>query len=171
MPPTPNNQHTSRTMLTLDRPGAHFALRTVAVVLHEGHVLLHRSEQDDFWALPGGRCELLEPAQDAICREMREELGAEARVERTLWVLENFFEHNGVDCHELGFYFLVDLGPDFAHYGPDERFEGNEEGLKLYFRWFPVDTLQDVRLYPTFLREALQNLPEHVVHVVHRDVE
>jgi len=160
-----------RTMITLNPPGAHFALRIVAVALHDGHVLLHRSEQDDFWALPGGRCELLETAQDAICREMREEIGAEARVERLLWVLENFFEYNGVACHELGLYFLIDLGPAFAHYAPDETFEGTEESLRLIFRWFPLDVLRTTRLYPTFLRDALQDLPEHVVHVVHHDTE
>ena len=159
-----------RTMIALDPPGAHFALRIVAVALHDGYVLLHRSEQDDFWALPGGRCELLETAQDTIRREMREELGAEVRVERLLWVLENFFEYNGVACHELGLYFLIDLGSAFAHYDPDQPFEGTEESLRLFFRWFSIDTLHTMRLYPTFLRDALQNLPEHVVHVVHHDV-
>jgi ADP-ribose pyrophosphatase YjhB (NUDIX family) len=158
-------------MLTLSQPGAHFSLRTAAVVLHNSHVLLHRAEHDDFWALPGGRCELLETAQEAICREMGEELGAKAHVERLLWVLENFFTYNGVVCHELGFYFLIDLGQEFAHYHPGESFEGNEEGLKLFFRWFALDALEDVHLYPTFLREALQDLPNHVVHIVHRDVE
>ena len=114
---------------------------------------------------------MLETAQDAIRREMREELGTEVRVERLLWVLENFFEHEGVACHELGFYFLIDLGPGFEHCGPDEPFEGEEEGLGLVFRWFPVDRLPEVRLYPTFLRDALQNLPDHIEHVVHRDAE
>jgi ADP-ribose pyrophosphatase YjhB (NUDIX family) len=163
--------HIPRTMITLNPPGAHFSLRTAAVALHDGYVLLHRSEQDDFWSLPGGRCELLETARDAIHREMLEELDAEVRVERLLWVLENFFEHNGVACHELGLYFLIDLGPDFCHYAPDESFEGTEESLRLLFRWFPIDGLHKVRLYPTFLRDALQDLPEHVVHVVHHDTE
>ena len=164
-----SSPHIPRTMITLSPPGAHFGLRVAAVALHDGHVLLHRSEIDDFWALPGGRCELLETAQDAIRREMREELGAELRVERLLWVMENFFEHQGVSCHELGLYFLIDLGPDFEHYAPDESFEGDEEGLGLVFCWFPVEALQAMRLYPTFLRDALQDLPEHVVHVVHHD--
>jgi len=158
-------------MITLNPPGAYFSLRTAAVIMQDGYVLLHCSDQDDFWSLPGGRCELLESARDAICREMREELGTETRVERLLWVLENFFEHNGVACHELGLYFLIDPGPEFAHYAPDEPFEGTEENLRLLFRWFPIDSLQEVRLYPTFLRNALQNLPDHVVHVVHRDTE
>ena len=169
MPFEQPNQPIPRTMINLDRPGAHFSLRTVAVALHDGHVLLHRSEQDDFWALPGGRCELLETSQEAICREMREELGAEIRVARLLWILENFFEHNGVACHQLGLYFLIDLGPDFAHYDPDEPFEGTEESMRLFFRWFAIDALQDVRLYPTFLHGALQNLPDHIEHVVHYD--
>ena len=168
MAPSP---HIPRTMITMNPPGARFSLRTVAVVLHDGYVLLHRSEQDDFWALPGGRCELLETAQDAIRREMCEELGAEVRVERLLWVLENFFEHNGVACHELGLYFLIDLGPEFAHYAPEEPFEGTEESMRLIFRWFPVQGLPDVHLYPTYLRGALQNLPDHTEHVIHHDVE
>ena len=166
-----NKPNIPRTMITLDPPGAHFALRAVAVVLFDGHILLHRCEQDDFWSLPGGRCELLETAHDAICREMHEELGAEIRAARLLWILENFFEHNGVACHELGLYFLVDLGPDFAHYDPDEPFEGTEESMRLFFRWFAIDTLQDIPLYPTFFRDALQNPPDHVKHAVHRDIE
>ena len=74
-----------------------------------------------------------------------------------------------MSCHELGLYFLIDLGPDFGHYDSDEPFEGEEEGLGLVFCWFPVEALQAMRLYPTFLRDALQDLPEHVVHVVHHD--
>jgi ADP-ribose pyrophosphatase YjhB (NUDIX family) len=83
-------------MLMLRLPGAQFGLRTAAVALQDGYVLLHRSEQDDFWSLPGGRCELLEAAKDAIRREMREELGAEAQVVRLLWILENFLEYNAL---------------------------------------------------------------------------
>jgi ADP-ribose pyrophosphatase YjhB (NUDIX family) len=36
--------------------------------------LLHRSEIDDFWSLPGGRTRLFESARDALRREMRAEL-------------------------------------------------------------------------------------------------
>jgi ADP-ribose pyrophosphatase YjhB (NUDIX family) len=165
------NTHIPRTMITLSLPGAQFGLRTAAVALHEGYVLLHRSEIDDFWSLAGGRCELLETAEDAIRREMCEELGVEAQVVRLLWVLENFFEHNGIAHHELGLYFLIDLGPDFAHYAPEISFEGTEDNLRLFFRWFPIDSLQKIRLYPTFLRDALRCLPEHTAYAIHRDAE
>lgn len=114
---------------------------------------------------------MLESALDAIRREMREELGTEIRIERLLWIVENFFEDKGLACHELGFYFLIDLGPEFPHYAPGKPFLGDEEGVELSFCWFPIDALHTMRVYPTFVRDALYNLPDHVEHIVHRDVE
>jgi len=158
-----------REMITFERGNVRFSHRTVGVAVHDGHVLLHRAESDDFWALPGGRCELLEPAGEALRREMKEELGVDVRVERLLWVIENFFEWHDTAHHELGLYFLMDLGPDFRHYDVRELFVGDEEGLRLIFRWFPVDRLRAVPLHPTFLREALATIPTATEHIVHID--
>jgi ADP-ribose pyrophosphatase YjhB (NUDIX family) len=166
-----SNTHIPRTTITIKQHGAHFSLRAVAIALHNRHILLNRCEKDDYWFLPGGRCELLESAPDAIRREMREELGAEVRVKRLLWVVENFFEEGGVACHELGFYFLIDLGPGFSHYAPGKPFVGDEDGFELSFCWFPIDALHTIRVYPTFVRDALDILPDHVEHVVHRETE
>jgi ADP-ribose pyrophosphatase YjhB (NUDIX family) len=156
-------------MIAFQRGNVRFGHRTAGVATHAGHVLLHRAEVDDFWSLPGGRCELLEPAARGLQREMREEMGFDVRVVRLLWAVENFFEHRGIAHHELGFYFLMDLGPDFPHYAPDETFAGSEESLRLIFRWFPIDALRTVHLYPTFLKGALRSLPTATQHVVHTD--
>jgi hypothetical protein len=56
-----------------------------------------------------------------------------------------------------------------SHPGP---FQGQEdEGTKLLFRWFPYqpEILKGLPLLPSFLQTALQNLPESVRHIVHRD--
>ncbi len=63
-------------MLSFEVGTATFVHRTAAVAIDCSRVLLHRSELDDFWALPGGRVEVLENLQDAIVREMRQEIGA-----------------------------------------------------------------------------------------------
>lgn len=161
-----------RSMLTFDRDGARFTYRVVAVVLDGDRVLLHRAERDDFWALPGGRAELLEPAATGLRREMREELGVEVRVGRLLYVAENFFAHAGKAWHELGLYFLVNLPPDSSLLGRAEPFDGWEEGgIRLIFRWFPLDELPRARLYPSFLREGLRALPAVPTHIVHTGTE
>jgi hypothetical protein len=96
---------------------------------------------------------------------MWEEMGVDVRVGRLLWVVENLFEQQGVAYHELGLYFKIDLGPDFR-YNLREAFEGNEESLRLIFRWFPLDSVRSLRLYPVFLQESLASLPAETEHIV-----
>jgi ADP-ribose pyrophosphatase YjhB (NUDIX family) len=156
--------------ISFERNNVQFDHRVAGVALHDGHVLLHRAECDDFWALPGGRCEMMEPSTAALRREMAEEMGADVRVVRLLWVVENFFDLNGLAHHELGLYFLIDLGPHFR-YDVARAFYGDEEGLRLIFRWFPTRELEAVPLYPSFLRIALQSIPQATQHIVHTDVK
>jgi len=43
--------------------------------------------------------------------------------------------------------------------------DGNGE-IEILFRWFDLDKLQDIILYPTFLVEALRELPAGIEHKV-----
>ena len=158
-----------RHMLTFETDQFKFSYRIVGVALHEGHVLLHRAETDDFWALPGGRAEALEPAAETLRREMSEELGASVRVGRLLWVVENFFDYRKPH-HELGFYFAIEFESD-SYYDLARPLWGREGGLRLIFCWFPVDELDELPLYPSFLRHALRAPPATTQHVVHVDQE
>ena len=91
-------------------------------------------------------------------------------VERLLWFVENFFEHQGMKWHEVGLYFLVSLAKDSRFLGEGPHY-GVETEIDLTFRleWFDVEKLAGVRLLPSFLRERLRSLPEQVEYVVHRD--
>jgi len=59
-------------------------LVTAAVVIDGGKVLLTRRPDDKrhpgFWEFPGGKVDPGESPEEALCREMREELDAEVRV-------------------------------------------------------------------------------------------
>ena len=156
-------------MVTFKEGDIGFNYRAVGIAINDNQVPLHRAENDDFWSLPGGRVELLEPSVDALKREMREELGIEIHVEKLVWVAEYFFENDGKSYHELGFYFLMTF-PHAPHlYEKREPFIGDEEGIKLIFEWRQLDELEEVSLYPTFLRRALNSIPETTEHVVYAD--
>ncbi|MDI3340142.1 MAG: NUDIX domain-containing protein [Sphaerobacter sp.] len=71
-------------MISVDLGRAHFLYRAGGVCLQDGRVLLHRAVDDDYWSLPGGRCEILETAAEALAREMREELAVDVTVGRLL---------------------------------------------------------------------------------------
>lgn len=146
-----------------------FNYRIAGVCIHNGSVLLHKTITDDFWALPGGRAELLEYSTDTLRREMTEELDVEVNVGRLLWISERFLELDGVSIHELSMYYLFDFPADHTYYSLSE-FNGIEEGTHLLFRWYPIEELSDTRLVPKFLRKSLSNLPTEIVHLLHSEL-
>lgn len=156
-------------MITFTQENTRFTCRIVGVAIEDGRVLLHRAEDDDFWALPGGRGELLEPASATLRREMQEELGIAVDVVRLLWLVENFFQYRGFDFHELGLYFLMRVPVDWSLRTVSGPFLGDEHGVKLLFQWFPLEALPEMRVYPSFLADGLRNLPASPQHVVHTD--
>lgn len=158
-------------MISLDfEHGRRFNYRIAAACMHEGHVLLHRADYENFWSLPGGRAEILETSSATIMREMQEELGVGVSVCRLLWVAESFFTFDSWRFHELGLYYLVDLPADSPYLDKSEVYGGLETDVApLIFKWFPLDDLPNVKLVPTFLRSALRRLPVAVEHVFDSD--
>lgn len=146
-----------------------FKLRVVAVAIHHGYALLHRLPSDNYWSLPGGTGEVLEPAAETLRREMMEEIGEAVEVGRLLWVAENFFDLDGESFHEIDFFFSVRFSDGSRVLNLQEPFEGDENGSPIIFQWFPLDALGGLPLYPTFLRSGLLTLPAHTQHLVHRD--
>lgn len=157
-----------REMIRFQAGGVRFNMRLVAVILAGDRVLVHRADGESFWSLPGGRAELLETTRDGLAREMREELDTEVEVGRLLWLVENFFEYEGMPYHELGFYFLVTL-PPASTLTTSDTFSGYEGNLELIFRWAGLNELDGMVLLPSFLKAWLRNLPNTTQHIVHHD--
>ena len=147
----------------------HLNYRVAGVCIHDGHVLLHRDDKDDFWVMPGGRPRLFESSLDALVREMKEEITTDVKVLRLLWVVENFFEHAGEQWHEIAFYYQMSLPEDSPYRDVGLDFTGQEGDVTFLFHWFPIDEIERVLLYPTFLKTALGALPDYPVHVIHID--
>lgn len=86
-----------------------FNLRACAVIVHGETLLVMRDQKQPYAYLPGGRIKLNETAQQALIRELQEEIGIQAQIERPLWVTQAFFTEpvSQQKFHEIGFYFLV----------------------------------------------------------------
>ena len=153
-------------MICFDIDSIRFNFRVAAVIMHDGKVLLQTTEQDPFWVLPGGRVEGGESSQSAIEREIKEELKVDAVIERLLWCYEGFFTYNGLRHHEIGFYYLAHLPQGHPIYRETGNFRGYEENYTLWERWFDLNTIAELDLYPIWLRERLQHLPAHPEHIV-----
>ena len=139
-------------MISLRIDGALFNYRVAGVAVLNGKVLLHKTPSDNFWTLPGGRCELFEFSKDTLQREMQEETGLDAEAGEMLWVSENFFLYNGDQYHEIGFYFEMEI----KDLPSQDDFLGVEGQDELLFHWHDVTDLYSIRVYPEFLANALE---------------
>ena len=155
--------------ITFRTDGARFNLRAAAVIVNENRVLAMSDERSPYFYLPGGKIALGETAEEAALRELREELGIEAKVVRPLYVAQSFFteEGSGESFHEICFYILIDCSDtDLASRG--ESFIIKERHHTLEFKWLDVADLENEYFYPTFLRERMKELPEGVEMIAER---
>jgi 8-oxo-dGTP pyrophosphatase MutT (NUDIX family) len=156
-------------MISCDIDGVRFNYRVAGVFVEHGHILLYRIAGLDFWFLPGGRAEVGETSEEALRREMQEELGIPVRIGTLLWFVENFFELGGQSYHELGLYYEAALpaGGPCSDKGAVDR-GVTESGDEAFFQWFRLDALYELTLVPPFLKAALLDLPCQTQHRVER---
>ena len=145
-----------------------FNFRVAGLLFYENKVLVHRLINDNFYAFPGGRVEMFEDTENTIIREMNEELGVDVRVNRLLWIFEHFFNHNNNKYHEICFYYLIECNDNCLLNKGDSFYitEGNNE---FEFRWIDLKDIQNEVVYPTFIKNKIENLPITIEKIVDID--
>lgn len=146
--------------LTLKTPAGRFNYRAAAVILHDNQILAMQDEGHPYYYLPGGRVQLHETAENAVLREVREELLIDAQIIRPLWFNQAFFEESvsKEKFHELCLYFLIDVAQtDLLHRGP--QFTLTDHEATHHFQWLPIDRLHEYSLVPKFIQTAIHHLP------------
>ena len=158
--------HTPRTMITFKPSEIRLTYRVGGILIRNEHVLCQAASREDFYFLPGGRAELGESASVSLIREMQEELDVAMKIERLLYVVENFFTDSNDTWHELGLYFLMTAPAEsYLNQSLDTNERVDEVGNHLRFDWLPIAQLETFPLYPPFFQKALQEIPEHTVHI------
>ncbi len=139
-----------------------FNYRVCAVIINDNKLLAMKDNHADYYYLPGGRVQFNETAEKAVLRELKEELNVEASIVRPLYFSQNFFNEDAlkVDFHEICIYFLVDISnTDILSRG--DTFYGEETKKNQRFEWLSFERVKGEYLYPLFIKEKIDNLPEN----------
>ncbi|MEH7349468.1 NUDIX hydrolase [Gottfriedia acidiceleris] len=133
-----------------------FNLRVAGIWIENGHVLIHRLASDTIWSLPGGRIKFNEESHLSLKREFIEELGIEVEIDQMMWTVENFFTYKENDIHEVGLYYKIKSENKLTS-TMNESFYG-KEGNRLIFKWESIENLEEIELYPEFLRKKIKEV-------------
>ena len=138
-----------------------FNYRVCAMIISDGKILAMHNERTPYYYLPGGRVKIGEAAENAVIREISEELGVTPKIVRPVWLNQAFFivVFYSLLFHYLFIYFLMDiLDTDFL--SRCKNFTTNEDDRIHTFEWLGFAQLKDEYFYPLFLKKDIFNIPD-----------
>ena len=133
-----------------------FGVRATALIL-QNRKLLVTKEDNHFYTI-GGAIQVNERTEDAVVREVREELGVKAQAGKLAFVVENRFEQDGVYWHSIEFHYLVDLLEDAP-------LIMQEDEKRQPCEWINLDKLKGINLVPAFLKTTLPDWDGQLRHI------
>lgn len=149
-----------------------FRYRAAAIIVEDNCVLFAGNETADYLYSIGGAVYMNESSEEAVKREVFEEIGVHYEINRLAVIHENFFYGDGgtqpdLLCHELAFYYLM------KPRRTKELHSGSytSGGYKETVHWIPIDDLDKYKAFPIFMKDYLKTMPTEIVHIVSNERE
>lgn len=147
-----------------------FSVRVRALIIDGGRLLAMHDEISPYYYLIGGKVEINETCEDAVLREVYEELNIHAKIVRPVFFAQNFYtdDRDKSKYHEICLYYLLDISKtDLLSRG--DKFTVQEGKHTLDFEWLDLSQLKDKYLYPVFIKEQIAKLPDELKFIVEYD--
>lgn len=142
--------------MTLNTGKGLFNHRVAAVIVQNNKLLAQKNTKTNEYYLVGGRVRFGESTEEALVREIKEELNITVTDYKPLWINECFFVHDGMKFHEICMYYLVEISnTGFNNY--ETVFETKEGNRINTYEWLDIDKLNDFVLYPQFIKDEISN--------------
>ncbi len=121
-----------------------FEMIARAVVVRDGKILLCRAKGRKYFFFPGGHVEKGERTEDALKRELSEELGVDTGKMTFMGAVENIFKDSH-ERHEINLVFETEVKGD--------KFESKESHLE--FEQLAIGEFENAEVLPATMKEAV----------------
>lgn len=142
-----------------------FNYRVGAIILDGTKVLMAYNEAHEQYYSVGGRANFGESSEQTVLREVFEELGVRAEIDRLGFVHENFFEVDGKPYHELSFFYYIkpfDYGKiDFEAI----KCDGTNEKI-LWVDLKDEAFFEGKMFFPEFFKTELLSASREIKHII-----
>lgn len=149
----------------------YFKFRCAGLIIKNNKVLVVEMDNNGYYCLPGGYVEVGETTEEAVIRELKEEIGKDVRILGYLGMIENYFTTKSLRrMHEISCYYLMELIEDV----PTEDFSliENDKGyiVKLDFKWIDINEIDNYIIKPKFLKELVKQPNLEFKHLIFSDM-
>ena len=142
-----------------------FNYRVGAIILDGTKVLMAYDSRHEQYYSVGGRVHFGESSRQAVLREVYEETGVRAEIDRLGFIHESFFEIDGMPFHELAFFYYI---KPFNYEEIDfeaVKCDGENEKI-LWVDLKDKDIIEDKMFFPEFFKNELLTDSREIKHII-----
>lgn len=131
--------------------------RTCGIIKQDNFFLIMRVNKTPYYHIPGGHIEIGEDSEQALIREIKEEIGCDIQNAKLFAIQENFWIRREKRCHGIEFYYTIEPKQrlEIKDYETIEIDKGEEKLLE--FKWVTLEELKNTDLRPNSIRDILIN--------------
>lgn len=151
-------------IITMTEEGTRFGGRVGAIIYNENKTkILLENQNNKLYMFPGGRIDVHEDSQNAIERELEEELNITTDL-KLKYIVEMFLKSPKTKYHEIGFYFVTQIDENIIQ-NNFKSLDGDSN-----FEWVSIDKLEEYNILAkpikdkVFNREINNDTLEHIVY-------
>lgn len=130
----------------------------LALIEHNGRYLLAESrdivKNETFYRPLGGGIESGETSEEAVVRELKEEIGFEIKNVEKLGELENVYTFNGKPGHEIDVIFKADFVEEYPY---TQETLPKTDGYSQKVVWLSKEEIKNKIVYPTGIDRYIKN--------------
>lgn len=150
-----------------------FKFRVSGVIIKNDKLLLVDMDDSGFLCLPGGYVELGETTEEAMRKELLEEIGEKFEIDKYLGVVENYFINKyAKKIHEISFYYLmtpiekIDTNNNFTIIENDKG-----RKIKLDIKWIDLKEIKNYDIRPSILKQILESKNLEFNHLILNELD